>query len=68
MTKTTILGAMLAAGLLLAATAPGRAGPGDGLDRNALSQGNSNMGGMHTFTRQDAQRQRTRRRRARPQR
>ena len=54
--KKILIGAMLATGMTLGAVSVGVAGPGDGLDRNAMSQGNSNMGGMHSFQNREAAR------------
>ena len=54
--KKILIGAMLATGMTLGAVSVGVAGPGDGLDRNAMSQGNSNMGGMHSFQNREARR------------
>ena len=49
-----ILGATLALGLVLGASSPSLASPGDGLDRNAAAQGNGRFGGMHRNARMES--------------
>ena len=45
------LGAPLALGRVVGAASPTLAAPGDGLDKNAVATGNTNMGGMHRTAR-----------------
>ena len=61
--KKILIGALFATGMTLGAASVGVAAPGDGLDKNAMSQGNSNMGGMHSFQRREAGHQRMMQRR-----
>lgn len=56
--KTILLGTALALALFLGTGTASRAAPGDGLDRNAASTGNSTFAGQHRNARAGSMRSR----------